>query len=178
MAEDWVPFHRRLAKGPKRSIPRGVRFVLLELSLEARATRGVIDLPADWSTVDSVHDLIRGDRREIQHALDVFTVPDETGVSPIRIQKTPSTHRVTLTNWEAWMDLGVRKAVGSVQRARLMARDGLVCGLCGSPVDADDVHIDHIRPVALGGGSEDGNLRVTHSTCNLRRPRWPAEYMQ
>lgn len=54
-------------------------------------------------------------------------------------------------------------------RQRVIARDGLICGLCGQPVAADDVDIDHIIPRSLGGPTTLDNLRVTHSHCNRSR---------
>jgi 5-methylcytosine-specific restriction endonuclease McrA len=54
-------------------------------------------------------------------------------------------------------------------RAAVIARDGLVCGICRTPVDAHDVHIDHVIPWSQGGRTELGNLRVTHSSCNLQK---------
>lgn len=66
-----------------------------------------------------------------------------------------------------------RRSIGRNVRARIIDRDGLICRLCGHEVTADDVHIDHIRPVLLGGGNRDENLRVSHSQCNLRRPKRP-----
>lgn len=102
MSADWVPFHRRLAKGPKKSIPRGIRFVLLELSLEARNTHGIIDLPVDWETLDALHDLLGGDRREIRKALDIFTFRDSSGVAAIEIVKDVLRHRCVITKWAEW----------------------------------------------------------------------------
>jgi hypothetical protein len=57
------------------------------------------------------------------------------------------------------------------QRKRILARDGLKCGICGGEVAEDDVHIDHILPISKGGKTEDSNLRVTHSGCNSTRLR-------
>lgn len=54
-------------------------------------------------------------------------------------------------------------------RASIIARDGLRCGICGGRVMVDDVHVDHRLAVALGGTDDPANLRVTHSTCNLRK---------
>lgn len=71
-----------------------------------------------------------------------------------------------------------RKPFQRGQRERIIERDGLVCGLCGDPVEERDVHIDHVRPVLIGGRNDDDNLRVTHSECNLRRPRRPQEFEQ
>jgi 5-methylcytosine-specific restriction endonuclease McrA len=53
-----------------------------------------------------------------------------------------------------------------------------MCGICGGSVPEEDVHIDHILPVLLGGRNYDNNLRVTHSVCNLRRPKRPTELLQ
>jgi len=102
IGNDWVPFHRRLAKGRKKALPRGVRFVLLELSLEARPTRGVLDLPLHWSTLKAVHDLLGGNRREIKKALEEFQKPDELGHKSIEIERDESKHRLILTKWEEW----------------------------------------------------------------------------
>lgn len=37
------------------------------------------------------------------------------------------------------------------------------CAVCGVPWD---IHVDHIVPVACGGGSEEGNLQPLCSACN------------
>lgn len=96
MTEEWIPFHRRLAKGPKKGIPRAERFVLLELSLESRPTMGVLDLPLRWSTVDAIHDLIGGNRDEIEAALATFA-----GDAFI-IENSALVHRLTIPNWDKW----------------------------------------------------------------------------
>lgn len=54
-------------------------------------------------------------------------------------------------------------------RDAVLARDGLVCGICRLEVAPDDVHLDHIKPWSLGGRNEVRNLRVTHSVCNIRK---------
>lgn len=54
-------------------------------------------------------------------------------------------------------------------RRQVIERDGFVCGLCLEPVEADDIHIDHIRPRSLGGGDDLANLQVAHRACNLRK---------
>jgi len=54
-------------------------------------------------------------------------------------------------------------------REYVVLRDGFVCGICGSPVDPSDVHIDHITPVSRGGSHLATNLQVAHSKCNLRK---------
>jgi hypothetical protein len=102
MSEEWVPFQERLAKGDKRGLPRGVRFVYLELALEARRRSGFIDLTLGWTTEKAVHDLIGGNRREIKKALQAFTKPDEDGLAPIEIVRDESKHRLILTKWPHW----------------------------------------------------------------------------
>ena len=63
---------------------------------------------------------------------------------------------------------GMRPGRGYADRA-VIERDGLMCQICGVDVDADDVHIDHIHPVSLGGRNQLDNLQVAHSFCNLSK---------
>lgn len=49
-------------------------------------------------------------------------------------------------------------------RERIIARDGERCCYCGQP--AAILEIDHVIPVARGGGSDDGNLAVACKPCN------------
>lgn len=62
-----------------------------------------------------------------------------------------------------------REAIPQDMRAAVIRRDGYQCGICGGQVDPGDVHLDHVRPVSKGGVNTIGNLRVTHSMCNIRR---------
>jgi hypothetical protein len=72
----WIPFYQALCQGDKRGLPRGVRFVYLELCLLARDTGGIIKLPPGFrSDADAVHDLIGGDRKEIRDALQLLQTP-------------------------------------------------------------------------------------------------------
>lgn len=41
-----------------------------------------------------------------------------------------------------------------------------MCYLCGAPIDAGDVHMDHVVPIALGGTHTRGNLAPAHAKCN------------
>lgn len=54
-------------------------------------------------------------------------------------------------------------------RQQIIERDGYTCGICNLPVQPDDIHIDHIHPVALGGTDNPDNLQVSHSICNMRK---------
>jgi hypothetical protein len=54
-------------------------------------------------------------------------------------------------------------------RSRVIARDGLICQICGGAVSLGDIHLDHIVPRSKGGPTTYENLRVTHSRCNRKR---------
>lgn len=80
--------------------------------------------------------------------------------------------------WLEWhrvrgIDPSARRSQGrrlsQLLRRRVIARDGLVCGLCGDEVEAADVHIDHIFPVFHGGKDTFDNLQVAHSFCNISK---------
>lgn len=122
MIEDWIPFHRRLAKGKKRSLPRGVRFVYLELALEARATGGTIELPIDWTTLDAVHDLLGGKRSEVKDALEAFTKIDDTGVSPLKVVRDLTEHTIIVTKWIEWA--GPKSSTERVRKHRELSKAG------------------------------------------------------
>ena len=53
-------------------------------------------------------------------------------------------------------------------RRALDGKQANLCAACGSRM-YDDVTVDHIYPVALGGGSEISNLQAVHSRCNSRK---------
>jgi 5-methylcytosine-specific restriction endonuclease McrA len=38
-------------------------------------------------------------------------------------------------------------------------------------VAEEDLHIDHVVPIAKGGSDTAENVAVTHRLCNLTRPR-------
>jgi 5-methylcytosine-specific restriction endonuclease McrA len=49
---------------------------------------------------------------------------------------------------------------------RVVRRDNNQCQLCGKVLKDDEIEFDHIIPVALGGSSEEQNLRVACFDCN------------
>lgn len=58
----------------------------------------------------------------------------------------------------------------------LARRDGATCKICGEDVDMSlrfpnrlAGSVDHIVPVALGGGHEETNLQLAHYTCNSKK---------
>ncbi len=59
--------------------------------------------------------------------------------------------------------------VARVDYAAIWERDRGICYLCGLPVARENLHFDHIIPLARGGFHTDENIAVTHSWCNLRK---------
>ncbi|WP_032794588.1 HNH endonuclease [Streptomyces sp. W007] len=60
-----------------------------------------------------------------------------------------------------------------MRRARVMERDGWLCHLCGEPIDrtqtAPEPHaptLDHVIPIARGGGHTMTNIKAAHFICN------------
>lgn len=95
----WVKFHGELCRGAKRGIPRAIRFVYMELSLEARAERGTVRLPVGMTALDGVHDVLGGDRGEVEAALDLLT----SGPDPmVVVRGKPGALLLIITKWAAW----------------------------------------------------------------------------
>lgn len=58
-------------------------------------------------------------------------------------------------------------ALPSKVRAAVLARDGHQCCYCGAA--GVPLHVDHIKPVALGGRDDLSNLCAACVSCNLRK---------
>lgn len=79
--------------------------------------------------------------------------------------------------WSEWLRARGRdpknpKARGTVsakKREAVLRRDGFVCQICGGRILLDELHIDHIHPVARGGSDDVENLQAAHAMCNLRK---------
>lgn len=61
---------------------------------------------------------------------------------------------------------GERKAIGKSTRFRIFARDGYTCRYCGGTPPQVVLVIDHLHPVAEGGGNDDANLITACRDCN------------
>jgi len=58
----------------------------------------------------------------------------------------------------------------SVDLAQILARDGMVCHICTEPIDSlDDLHFDHVIPLAKGGPHIAENIRPSHAQCNMHK---------
>ncbi|HAK97252.1 MAG TPA: HNH endonuclease [Planctomycetes bacterium] len=72
----------------------------------------------------------------------------------------------------------IKRDVSSSQRARILARDGYTCQVCGAGAGEPDpsdtrrrvrLRVDHVVPVSEGGSNEDDNLRALCEACNAGR---------
>ena len=60
-----------------------------------------------------------------------------------------------------------RKAISKKVRFEVFKRDSFTCQYCGAHPPQAVLHVDHIVPVAEGGGNEDTNLVTACDNCNL-----------
>lgn len=116
-------------------------------------------------------------RDELAH----LVAPDEVAVRHIEL--TEELVRAGLWEWElfGWTlleegrlwDYGPavevhpeRRKMSPALRRQIIERDGSLCGVCGA---TDDLVIDHIMPIALGGLTEPSNLQVLCRSHNARK---------
>lgn len=60
-----------------------------------------------------------------------------------------------------------RKTYSQTTRKMIYNKADGRCALCGKPVKLEDMTVDHIKPLAMGGGNDVENLQCTCSACNL-----------
>lgn len=66
-----------------------------------------------------------------------------------------------------------RKSISKGVRFEVFKRDGFVCQYCGAHPPKVLLHIDHIVPVAEGGGNDMDNLVTACEPCNLGKSATP-----
>lgn len=59
-----------------------------------------------------------------------------------------------------------RKSLSKKVRFEIFKRDSFTCQYCGNHPPKIILHVDHIMPVAKGGGNEDENLITSCVDCN------------
>lgn len=59
-----------------------------------------------------------------------------------------------------------RQAIPEDVKLVVWARDGGACVRCGSK---QNLHFDHIIPLAKGGGTSEANIQILCQTCNLKK---------
>jgi hypothetical protein len=58
------------------------------------------------------------------------------------------------------------RSIGNSRRFEIFKRDGFTCQYCGAHPPDVVLEVDHIVPVAAGGGDEDTNLVTACFACN------------
>jgi 5-methylcytosine-specific restriction endonuclease McrA len=75
----------------------------------------------------------------------------------------------------------IRMSPGTLSKnvvVKLMTLQKGLCACCRLPL-GDDYHLDHIMPLALGGGNIDSNVQLLRQECNRRKSaKHPVDYMQ
>jgi hypothetical protein len=59
-----------------------------------------------------------------------------------------------------------RRAIGARVRFEVLKRDGFRCVYCGAMGSEAELRVDHVHPVAHGGGNEMANLATACHPCN------------
>ena len=74
---------------------------------------------------------------------------------------------------EAWLRRRAWKrgapVIERIYRAKVWARDGGRCHVCGRKADPSNWHLEHIVPLSRGGEHSYRNVAVSHPACNLRK---------
>lgn len=60
-----------------------------------------------------------------------------------------------------------RKQISKRVRFFVLQRDDFKCRYCGVGPQDDQLHVDHVHPVVMGGTDDPGNLVTACRTCNL-----------
>lgn len=66
-------------------------------------------------------------------------------------------------------------AVSRRLRFEILRRDGMACRYCGAKAPDVTLTVDHVVPVALGGGDEPNNLVTACQDCNSGKSSVPAD---
>jgi len=100
-----------------------------------------------------------------------------------RIREWRESHRSYFSDWRVDHPESVR-AASHRRRARINAspshftaddivaqrrRQRGVCYYCGCSLDESGYHIDHVMPLALGGGNAPENIVLSCPSCNLKK---------
>ncbi len=63
----------------------------------------------------------------------------------------------------------ISRTISRPTQFRVLKRENGVCRKCGQPVADDDIHFDHVIPWVKGGSSDERNVQLLCSTCNLKK---------
>lgn len=115
MGRDWIPFHRDLMTGRHAGVPRGVRFVLLELAILAKPKRGIIELPLGCkSDAHGVFSLIHGKKSEVFEAVRIYSEQlSEENEPTLVFEGPPSARILRMPGWERRAGFGPKEEPGA-----------------------------------------------------------------
>lgn len=86
--------------------------------------------------------------------------------------ENPEKYRLVRRAANARRDKRIREqAEGDrVDYVTILAEHGMVCHLCGEDIASlDDLHFDHVIPLAKGGPHSTANVRPSHAHCNMKK---------
>jgi hypothetical protein len=103
--------------------------------------------------------------------VEQFPVPEEENdprrcrifghICPVYFVAEPFTETKELRN--------ISRTISRPTQFRVLKRENQVCRKCGQPVADNDIHFDHIIPWSKGGSSDEHNIQLLCSTCNLKK---------
>jgi 5-methylcytosine-specific restriction endonuclease McrA len=106
---------------------------------------------------------------------------DKIAVIQRRWREKPESKPILLA-LEARRDPAIHTAKEARRRARVRSTatekidyrlvlelHGGICGICGTPVDPDCYHVDHVVALANGGTHTYDNVQPAHPLCNQRK---------
>lgn len=82
-------------------------------------------------------------------------------ICPVYFVAEPFTETKELRN--------ISRTISRPTQFRVLKRENQVCRKCGQPVADDDIHFDHIIPWSKGGSSDEHNVQLLCSSCNLKK---------
>lgn len=108
----WIRFHSAIMQGAKRGLPRATRFIYMELAIHCKGRKGLMILAPGLSDIDAIHDVIGGNRQEIDEAIPKLTA----GADPMVTITNEGEDRVLRVNkWQKWNpgDVSLASHLGS-----------------------------------------------------------------
>jgi 5-methylcytosine-specific restriction endonuclease McrA len=96
------------------------------------------------------------------------SVPDEKNAKTVYCseQCNSAAHQLKRAHGRLTRGSGRRR---DILRAYIIERDGGRCHLCKKVCKPDEIHLDHLVPLARGGAHHESNLRVACAACNLSK---------
>jgi len=82
-------------------------------------------------------------------------------ICPVYFVAEPFTETKELRN--------ISRNISRPTQFRVLKRENQICRKCGQPVADDDIHFDHIIPWSKGSSSDENNIQLLCSECNLKK---------